>query len=114
VHNFEQSDITQEEKEKVDRPLHLMPGFTTLVGILVHSSADRVALGAAAFAESTDVGTFIALAIVLHKAPTAFGLSSFLLKSAWSWNQTRKGVSLFAAAAPLVATVAYLVFGGGC
>jgi len=112
VYDFEQSEITQEMKEKVDRPLHLMPGFTTLVGILVHSSADGVALGAAAFAESADVGTLIALAIVLHKAPTAFGLSSFLLKSGWSWNQTRKGVFLFAAAAPLVATVGYLVFGG--
>jgi hypothetical protein len=44
-----------------------MGGFTTLVGILVHSAADGIALGAAAFAENAATGALISLAIILHK-----------------------------------------------
>ena len=41
--------------------------------------ADGIALGAAASASKTDVEFVIFLAIMLHKAPAAFGLTSFLL-----------------------------------
>lgn len=44
-----------------------MGGFTTLVGILVHSAADGIALGAAAFAENAATGALISVAIILHK-----------------------------------------------
>jgi len=93
------------------RPLHQLPGFTTLVGILFHSGADGIALGSAAFAESAHVGTLISLAIVLHKAPTAFGLSTYLLKCGWNWSEVRQGIFLFAIAAPLVAIAGYGLLG---
>jgi len=80
-----------------------LPGFTTLVGILVHSAADGIALAGASFAPSAATGALISLAIIAHKAPTAFGLSAFLLNSGWSWRQVRLGIFLFAAAAPAVA-----------
>ena len=41
--------------------------------------ADGIALGAVANTSKTDVEFVIFLAIMLHKAPAAFGLTSFLL-----------------------------------
>lgn len=42
-------------------------------------SADGIALGAAATTSHTDVEFIVFLAIMLHKAPAAFGLVTFLL-----------------------------------
>jgi len=89
--------------------LHEMAGFTTLVGILVHSAADGIALGAAAFSQNASTGALIALAIILHKAPTAFGLATFLLNSGWSFKQLQIGLLMFATAAPVVAVAGYLL-----
>lgn len=46
---------------------------------MVHAAADGVALGAAATTSHTDVEIIVFLAIMLHKAPAAFGLVTFLL-----------------------------------
>eukprot|EP00116_Pleurobrachia_bachei_P018670 sb/3478932/ len=48
-------------------------------GLVVHAAADGVALGAATLTDKADVEFIIFLAIMLHKAPAAFGLTSFLL-----------------------------------
>lgn len=42
-------------------------------------TADGVALGAAATTSHADVEIIVFLAIMLHKAPAAFGLVTFLL-----------------------------------
>lgn len=52
---------------------------TATIGLVVHAAADGVALGAAATTSHQDVEMIIFLAIMLHKAPAAFGLVSFLL-----------------------------------
>lgn len=46
---------------------------------MVHAAADGVALGAAATTSHADVEIIVFLAIMLHKAPAAFGLVTFLL-----------------------------------
>ena len=45
----------------------------------MHAAADGVALGAATLTDKADIEFIIFLAIMLHKAPAAFGLTSFLL-----------------------------------
>lgn len=52
---------------------------TATVGLVVHAAADGVALGAAATTSHTEVEMIVFLAIMLHKAPAAFGLVTFLL-----------------------------------
>ncbi|XP_049316687.1 zinc transporter ZIP9-A isoform X2 [Bactrocera dorsalis] len=53
--------------------------ITATLGLVVHAAADGVALGAAATTTHQDVEIIVFLAIMLHKAPAAFGLVSFLL-----------------------------------
>lgn len=45
----------------------------------MHAAADGIALGAAATTSHTDVEIIVFLAIMLHKAPAAFGLVTFLM-----------------------------------
>ena len=66
---------------RAERPLSEMGGFTTLVGILVHSAADGIALGAAAFAENAATGALISLAIILHKVRTRLRRHTTILPS---------------------------------
>lgn len=53
--------------------------ITATIGLVVHAAADGVALGAAATTSHADVEIIVFLAIMLHKAPAAFGLVTFLL-----------------------------------
>ena len=45
----------------------------------MHAAADGVALGAATLVDKAEIEFIIFMAIMLHKAPAAFGLTSFLL-----------------------------------
>lgn len=67
------------EGARGEKPITEMPGFSALLGILVHSGADGIALSAAAFSSHEATGVLISFAIIAHKAPTAFGLSTYLL-----------------------------------
>ncbi|KAL8830995.1 MAG: hypothetical protein Q9170_005480, partial [Blastenia crenularia] len=55
--------------------------FSTTLGLVIHAAADGIALGAShSSGSSTSLGLVIFLAIMIHKAPAAFGLTSVLLK----------------------------------
>ncbi len=83
--------------------------FTTTLGLVVHSAADGIALGAAGATSKSDVELIVFLAIMLHKAPAAFGLVSFLLHEGLDRNKVRKHLSAFALAAPLMAIFTFIV-----
>lgn len=53
--------------------------ITAMIGLVVHAAADGIALGAAATTSHADVEIIVFLAIMLHKAPAAFGLVTFLM-----------------------------------
>ncbi|XP_062350839.1 zinc transporter ZIP9 isoform X2 [Cinclus cinclus] len=75
----------------------------------VHSTdADGVALGAAASTSQTTVQLIVFVAIMLHKAPAAFGLVSFLMHAGLERNRIRKHLLVFALAAPVMSMVTYL------
>jgi len=77
------------------------------VGLLVHAAADGVALGAAATTSRTDIEMIVFLAIMLHKAPAAFGLSTFLLHEGCERNLIRRHLLAFSLAAPVFALLTF-------
>ncbi|XP_048586452.1 zinc transporter ZIP9 [Nematostella vectensis] len=85
--------------------------MTATIGLVVHAAADGIALGAAVSTSKTDVEMIIFLAIMLHKAPAAFGLSTFLLHEGLDRNRIRRHLVVFAAAAPIMALVTFFGLG---
>ncbi|XP_056401253.1 zinc transporter ZIP9 isoform X2 [Hyla sarda] len=82
--------------------------ITTTLGLVVHAAADGVALGAAASTSQTSVQLIVFVAIMLHKAPAAFGLVSFLMHAGLERNRIRKHLLVFALAAPVLSMLTYL------
>lgn len=79
---------------------------STTVGLVIHAAADGIALGVS----STTTGrlTFIIfLALMIHKAPAAFGLTSVLLKQGLSKRMARAHLIVFSLAAPIGALLTW-------
>ncbi|GES86878.1 zinc/iron permease [Rhizophagus clarus] len=84
--------------------IHKKPASAT-IGLVIHAAADGIALGASASQPALEIIVF--LAIMLHKAPAAFGLSTILLREAYTRRQIRKHLLTFSLAAPLSAIFTY-------
>ncbi|XP_061381469.1 zinc transporter ZIP9 isoform X2 [Danaus plexippus] len=84
---------------------------TATVGLVVHAAADGIALGAAATTAHADVELIVFLAIMLHKAPAAFGLVTFLMHAGLERNRIRKHLLIFSCAAPSLALLTYFGIG---
>ncbi|CAH1263178.1 zinc transporter ZIP9-like [Branchiostoma lanceolatum] len=85
--------------------------ITATLGLVVHAAADGVALGAAASTARADVELIVFIAIMLHKAPAAFGLVSFLMHEGFDRNRIRKHLLIFSLAAPLMTIITYFGLG---
>lgn len=81
--------------------------ITATIGLVVHAAADGVALGAAATTSHTDVEMIVFFAIMLHKAPAAFGLITFLMHEGVDRKKLRNHLLAFSLAAPVGAFVTY-------
>ncbi|EGI62163.1 Zinc transporter ZIP9-A [Acromyrmex echinatior] len=84
---------------------------TATLGLVVHAAVDGVALGAAATTSQTDVEMIVFLAIMLHKAPAAFGLVSFLLHEGVDKKRISRHLLIFSLAAPCLTLVTYFGIG---
>ncbi|XP_051946143.1 zinc transporter ZIP9-A [Xyrauchen texanus] len=82
---------------------------TTTLGLLIHAAADGVALGAAAASSQVSVQVIVFFAVILHKAPAAFGLVSFLMHAGLERRAIQKHLLAFSAAAPLLAISTYFI-----
>lgn len=80
-----------------------------ITGLLVHCAADGLAMGSAFLSENPSLGLLVGLAMVIHKAPMAFGLSAYLQSCHWSWPKAQKTLILFSAAAPASTMVTYTI-----
>ncbi|KAL8921590.1 MAG: hypothetical protein Q9172_003949 [Xanthocarpia lactea] len=91
--------------------------FSTTLGLVIHAAADGIALGAShSSGSSTGLGFIIFLAIMIHKAPAAFGLTSVLLKQGLGKRGARAHLVVFSLAAPVGALGTWFVvrmLGGG-
>ncbi|GIX69715.1 zinc transporter ZIP9 [Caerostris darwini] len=81
--------------------------ITATIGLVVHAAADGIALGAAVTTSHTDIEMIVFTAIMLHKAPAAFGLVTFLMHEGFDRIKIRKHLLIFALAAPVLAIITY-------
>jgi solute carrier family 39 (zinc transporter), member 9 len=82
--------------------------FATTTGLVIHAAADGIALGASSSSANAGLSFIIFLAIMVHKAPAAFGLTSVLLKQGLSKRTARAHLLLFSLAAPIGAILTWL------
>uniref|UniRef100_A0A3B5K6C5 Zinc transporter ZIP9 n=1 Tax=Takifugu rubripes TaxID=31033 RepID=A0A3B5K6C5_TAKRU len=83
--------------------------ITATVGLVIHAAADGFALGAAAATGQVTVQVVIFLAVILHKAPAAFGLVSFLMHSGLEKKHIQGHLLAFSAAAPVFTIATYFI-----
>ncbi|KTF88841.1 hypothetical protein cypCar_00025435 [Cyprinus carpio] len=90
---------------------HMYSGnsVTATLGLLIHAAADGIALGAAAASSQVSVQVVVFFAVILHKAPAAFGLVSFLMHAGLERKTIQKHLLAFSAAAPLMAISTYFI-----
>ncbi|MCJ1456505.1 hypothetical protein MMC28_006866 [Mycoblastus sanguinarius] len=91
--------------------------LSTTLGLCIHAAADGIALGASSSSTSTtSLSLIIFVAIMVHKAPAAFGLTSVLLKQGLGKRGARAHLVVFSLAAPAGAVGTWVIvraLGGG-
>ncbi|KAH8594860.1 ZIP zinc transporter-domain-containing protein [Bisporella sp. PMI_857] len=85
--------------------------LATTIGLVIHAFADGIAMGASASSSDKSLGFIIFLAIMVHKAPAAFGLTSVLLKQGLSKRAARGHLIVFSLASPFGALSTWLLVG---
>jgi len=83
------------------------------LGLVIHSLADGLALGAASSSEhgDTSLSFLVFLALIIHKSPTALALTSSLLSSSLPHAEIRMHVAVFSFATPFGALASYFLLG---
>ncbi|RYP68453.1 hypothetical protein DL770_008441 [Monosporascus sp. CRB-9-2] len=90
--------------------------LATTIGLVIHAAADGIAMGASAASSDASLGLIVFLAIMIHKAPAAFGLTSVLLKQGLSKRAARGHLIVFSLASPFGAWTTFVLvalLGGG-
>lgn len=83
-------------------------GLSATLGLVVHAAADGLAVGASV-SSSTETGLIVFLAIMIHKGPAAFGLSSFLKHIKLEESKSRFFLVLFALSSPIFAILTFFI-----
>ncbi|KAG5359189.1 Zinc transporter ZIP9 [Yarrowia sp. C11] len=73
----------------------------TTTGLVIHALADGVAVGSSVAAGNSKLELIIFVAIMIHKAPAAFGLAAVLLRCGLSNSQVKLHLGAFAASTPV-------------
>jgi len=81
-------------------------GLSATIGLISHAAADGLAVGASV-SSSTETGLIVFAAIMLHKGPAAFGLSSFLKHIKIEDSKAKLYLILFALSSPIVAILTF-------
>ncbi|EME45370.1 hypothetical protein DOTSEDRAFT_52662 [Dothistroma septosporum NZE10] len=80
---------------------------STTVGLVIHAAADGIALGASSTGPGNHLSFVVFMALMIHKAPAAFGLTSVLLKQGLSKRIARTHLIVFSLAAPVGALLTW-------
>uniref|UniRef100_A0A8D3ED84 Zinc transporter ZIP9 n=1 Tax=Scophthalmus maximus TaxID=52904 RepID=A0A8D3ED84_SCOMX len=84
-------------------------GVTATLGLVIHAAADGFALGAAVATGQVTVQVIVFFAVILHKAPTAFALVTFLMHAGLERKYIQGHLLAFSAASPIVAITTYFI-----
>ncbi len=112
----EDGDVTESFLHSLTPSPKQTRSLATTTGLVIHAAADGIAMGASSTASDSKLGFIIFFAIMLHKAPAAFGLTSVLLKQGLSKRAARGHLIIFSLAAPFGALSTWLIIhllGGG-
>ncbi|KAK9247641.1 Zinc/iron permease [Lipomyces tetrasporus] len=77
-------------------------------GLVIHAAADGIALGASAASSSVTLETIVFIAILLHKAPAAFGMTAVLLRTGMHRRTVKQHLLVFSLAAPIGALATWV------
>lgn len=80
---------------------------SAMLGLIVHAAVDGVALGATLFAGAGEASWIVFFAIMLHKAPASFGLTTYLMRTTENLRVIKSNLLIFALAAPVGAFGTY-------
>ncbi|UCG77894.1 MAG: ZIP family metal transporter [Nitrospirota bacterium] len=89
---------------------HEATGMLAWTGISFHALVDGIAMGVS-FKASGSLGILVMMAILIHKAPMGFSVSSILLSRGYSSNRVKGMLAIFSAVTPLGALMSYLLLG---
>ncbi|KAF8585712.1 Zinc/iron permease [Ramaria rubella] len=93
-------------RELISHPV----AYPLTFGLVIHSLADGLALGASAAGEhksDTNLSLVVFFALIIHKSPTALALTSSLLSTSLSRSDIKKHVAVFSAATPIGALASF-------
>ena len=113
VHVFEHtfaSHLHFGEETHHDEVVNPVVGISALVGMLVHTFFDGVAI-AAGFLVSESVGLIIFLAVLLHKIPDGFTISSIVITSGHSARSALAAATSLGASTLLGVLAVHLIGG---
>lgn len=79
----------------------LRRAFTSIAGLIIHAACDGIAMGASSASKDEGLKLVVVGAIMIHKAPAAFGLCSLLLSQRLSRSDIRRAMGIFSLATPL-------------
>lgn len=118
----ENSRLSHDELDRIDHeldadfnmsgkhePAEPRKSLSTMVGLVIHAFADGIALGASASSGSGTLELIVFIAIMVHKAPASFGLSTVLIRDNQSPRKVRLNLLIFACSAPLGALTTWLI-----
>lgn len=83
-------------------------GLSATIGLLFHALVDGIAVGASV-SSSNETGLIVFVAIMLHKGPAAFGLSSFLKHIKIKESKSKWYLFSFALASPIMTILTFFV-----
>ena len=83
-------------------------GLSATIGLIVHAIVDGIAVGASV-SSSTETGLVVFVAIMLHKGPAAFGLSSFLKHIKIPASKSKIYLFSFALASPIASILTFFI-----
>lgn len=113
VHMFEHafaSHLHFGEETHHDELINPVVGFSAFIGMLVHTFFDGVAIGAG-FTLSQSLGVMIFLAVLLHKIPDGFTISSIAITAGRSPRSALLAATLLGAST-LLGVLAVQIIGG--
>lgn len=109
---FIEKFITVHICEVLDCEVHHL-GITAFIGIAIHTLSNGIALGSGLLAPVPGLGIAVFLAVLAHKAPEAFSLTSVLLHSGIRRSQIILVHVVTLSMIPLGAILAYFVVSPG-
>ncbi|WWC63336.1 uncharacterized protein I303_105936 [Kwoniella dejecticola CBS 10117] len=95
-----------EHEHEVSGGVH---GLSATLGMVIHGAADGIALGASSLSGNGSLSFIIFLAVLVHKGPTALGLTTTLLSLNLAHAAIRKRLIIFSFAAPIGAILTFLI-----